>query len=88
MQCLDRYVVLWILCTDIPESGFTGFWTLSISWSGQYSFTNSEYLYTRAGSVDFSFQYPASVKPYRFQDTERRNCVLAYSQLNRPTHWK
>ena len=26
--------------------------------------------------ADFSFRYPASVKPYRFRDTERRNCVL------------
>ena len=37
----------------------------------------------RAGSVaDFLFRYPASVKPYRFQDTER-NCILAYPQWNR-----
>ena len=41
MQCLDRFVVLWILCIDIPESEFTAFWTLSISWSGQYTCTNS-----------------------------------------------
>ena len=40
---------------------------------------------SRAGSVaDFSFRYPASVNPYRFWDTERRNCVLAYPQSNRP----
>ena len=34
IQCLDRFVVL---CIDIPESEFTAIWTLSISWSGQYS---------------------------------------------------
>ena len=44
---------------------------------------------TRAGSVaDFSFRYPASVKPYRFRDTEKRNCILAYRQSNRPTNRK
>ena len=43
----------------------------------------------RAGSVAyFSFQYLASVKPYRFRDTESRNCVLAYPQSNRPTNRK
>ena len=43
----------------------------------------------RAGSVaDFSFRYPASVKPYRLRDTERTNCVLAYPQSNRPTNRK
>ena len=40
---------------------------------------------TRAGLVaDFSFWYPASVKPYRFQDTKRRNCVLVYPQPKGP----
>ena len=28
-------------CVVVPESGFTAFWTLSISWSGQSSCTNS-----------------------------------------------
>ena len=38
-----------------------------------------DWLVFRAGSVaDCSFRYPASVKPYRFRDTERRNCVPAY----------
>ena len=42
-----------------------------------------------AGSVaDFSFRYSASVKPYRFRDTESRNCVLAYPQSNSPNNRK
>ena len=41
IQSLDSFVVLWILCIDIPGSGFTAFWTLSISWSRQYSYANS-----------------------------------------------
>ena len=49
----------------------------------------SNSLISRAGSVaDFPFRYPASVKPYQFRDTERRNCILAYPQLNRPTNRK
>ena len=52
MQCQDRFAVLWISltyyikCEILPECGFTAFWTLSISWSGQYSCANSEYLYS------------------------------------------
>ena len=46
-------------------------------------------LFARAGSVaDFPFRYLASVKPYRFGDTESRNYVLVYPQSNRPTNWK
>ena len=47
LQCLDRFAVLWKLLTYyihgmiLPESGFIAFWTLSISWSGQYSCANS-----------------------------------------------
>ena len=39
--CLDRFVVLRILCIHITESGFTAFWTLSISWSREYNCANS-----------------------------------------------
>ena len=54
-----------------------------------HDFMNFNALKIRAGLVAyFPFQYPASVKPYRFRDTERRNCVLAYSQSNRPTNRK
>ena len=47
LQCLDRFAGIWILVTSacsvgvLPESGFTAFWTLSISWSRQYSCANS-----------------------------------------------
>ena len=42
----------------------------------------------RVGSVaDFLFQYPASMKPYRFRGTER-NCALAYPQSNGLNNWK
>ena len=44
IHCLDRSIVLWIfwiLYIHITESGFTAFWTLSISWSRQYSCVNS-----------------------------------------------
>ena len=33
--------VNWMQYVVLPESGFTAFWTLSISWSGQYSCANS-----------------------------------------------
>ena len=41
---LDRFIVLWIfwvLYIHITESEFTAFWTLSTSWSRQYSYVNS-----------------------------------------------
>ena len=41
---LDRFIVLWIfwiLYIHITESEFTAFWTLSTSWSRQYSCVNS-----------------------------------------------
>ena len=34
-----------MLCLHITDSGFTAFWTLSISWSGQYNCTNSLDIY-------------------------------------------
>ena len=41
-------------------------------------------MFYRVGSVaEFPFQYPGSVKGYRFRDTEKY-CALAYPQLNRP----
>ena len=43
---------------------------------------------TSSGLVaNFSFRYLASLKLYRFRDTEG-NCVLAYPHWNRPTNWK
>ena len=43
---------------------------------------------TVAGFVaDFSFQYLASVKPYRVR-VHATNCILAYPQWNRRTHSK
>ena len=33
--------IFWILYSYITESGFTAFWTLSISWSRQYNCVNS-----------------------------------------------
>ena len=47
LQCQDRSAELWMLlayyiqCMIPPESGFTAFWTVSISWSGQYNCANS-----------------------------------------------
>ena len=41
---LDRFIVLWIfwiLYIHITENEFTAFWTLSTSWSRQYSCVNS-----------------------------------------------
>ena len=41
IHCMDRFAVLRLLCIHITKSGFTTFWTLSKSWSRQYSCTNS-----------------------------------------------
>ena len=40
IHCLDRFAVLWILCINITEWIYS-IWTLSISWSRQYSCSNS-----------------------------------------------
>ena len=39
--CSTLEITYYIQCMILPESGFIAFWTLSISWSGQYSCANS-----------------------------------------------
>ena len=77
--CTWDTVYIWILHAFLPECRFTAFWTLSISWSGQYSCVHSEYLYkdilrdwTSKGSQDKDISHYQTLNGS--QDTDI--CVL------------